>query len=183
MSSSAPLAWAAAPAAAAYPTWDAWRTRFEWPAPPERIYEEYYAGDAGGFAEGSVRCDPGAIDRSPFLLVRDDLATLAEVATTWAVPVLIVLFALVRRCSPTAAPRAAWALTLLAVIRPLSADYRGEDVCSGSLPLFTADWFEAVLAGWELGELWLLGAALLVLLASGAERRTFTPVRSLRGLR
>ncbi|MFG1694657.1 hypothetical protein [Nonomuraea sp. NPDC049309] len=182
MSPSVPSAWPAALAAAAYPTYDAWKTRLEWPLPPETP-DDHLAGYPGAFIEATVRCDPGEIDGSPILLVRDELAALAGAATTWAVPVLIVLFALAGRRSPATAPRAAWALTLLALIGPLSARYRGEDVCSGSLPLFGPGWFEAFLGGWGLRELWLLGAALLVLLAAGPVRRAVTPVRPVRGLR
>lgn len=170
MSPSTPLAWAAALTAAAYPTWDTW---FDWSSAftASSLSEKYYMKDAyGGFTEGVVGCVRlyDSVDRSPFLPLRDDLATLTELATTWAVPVLVVLVALLRRHSATAGPRAAWALTLIALVRPLSADYQGDDICDGSLSMFTPDWFEALSGGWGLYELFLLAAALLVLLASGS---------------
>ncbi|MEO3889512.1 hypothetical protein [Nonomuraea sp. B5E05] len=185
MSPSAPLAWIAALAAAAYPTWNTWKNWFDWSSlfAAAGMSEEYYAKEHyGGFAEGVVSCVRlyDSIDHSPFLLLRDDLATLTELATTWALPVLAVLIALVRRHSATAGPRAAWLLALIALVRPLSADYKGDGICSGSLPMFTPDWFEALSGGWGLWELCLLAAALLILLASGSPappisgRRTLT---------
>ncbi|MFC4011096.1 hypothetical protein ACFOY2_27980 [Nonomuraea purpurea] len=163
----------AALAAAAYPTWDTWKSWFEWSSlfTASSLSEEYYARDYyGGFTEGIVGCVRlyDSIDRSPFLPLRDDLTTLTELATSWAVPVLAVLVALVRRHSATAGPRTAWVLALIALVRPLSADYEGDGICSGSLPMFTPDWFEALSGGWGLWELCLLAAALLVLLASGS---------------
>ncbi|GGP10809.1 hypothetical protein LDL08_28175 [Nonomuraea glycinis] len=166
MSPSAPLAWMAALAAAAYPTWDTWKSWFDWSSlfTASSLSEEHY----GGFTEGIVGCVRlyDSIDRSPFLPLRDDLTALTELAMIWAVPVLAVLVALVRRHSATAGPRAAWVLALIALVRPLSADYRGDGICSGSLPMFSPDWFEALSGGWGLWELCLLAAALLVLLAS-----------------
>ncbi|KAB8190594.1 hypothetical protein FH608_034305 [Nonomuraea phyllanthi] len=169
MSPSTPLAWAAALAAAAYPTWDSWKTWFEWSslfAAAVTSEKEHY----GGTVEGVVGCVRlyDSIDRSPFLPLRDDLATLTELTTTWAVPVLIVLVALARRHSATAGPRAAWVLALIALVRPLSTDYQGDGICDGTLSMFTPDWFEALSRGWGLYELCLLAAALLVLLASGS---------------
>ncbi|SDH83383.1 hypothetical protein [Nonomuraea jiangxiensis] len=172
MSPSAPLAWMAALAAAAYPTWDTWKSSFDWSSlfTASSLSDGYYARSYEGFTEGTVRCVRlyDSIDRSPFLPLRDDLTTLTELATTWAVPVLAVLVALVRRHSATAGPRAAWVLALIALVRPLSADYQGDGICSGSLPMFSPDWFEALSGGWGLWELCLLAAALLVLLASGS---------------
>ncbi|MFI7470657.1 hypothetical protein [Nonomuraea sp. NPDC049646] len=173
MSPSAPLAWLAALATAAYPTWDTWKTSFDWSSLFTAAYvpEQYLAQlHYEGFTEGVVSCvrPYDAIDHSPFLPLRDDLATLTELATTWAVPVLAVLVALMRRHSATAGPRAAWMLALIALARPLSADYQGDSICSGSLPMFTQDWFEALSGGWGLWELCLLAAALLVLLASNS---------------
>ncbi|MEV4805860.1 hypothetical protein AB0K18_38180 [Nonomuraea sp. NPDC049421] len=163
------LAWLAALVAAAFPTWDTWKGRFDWPIElaMSSLTEEYYAR---GFTEGFVACvrSYDSIDRSPFRQWRDDLATLSELVTTYAVPLLIVLFALVRRESATTNARAAWTLTLIALVRPLSADYRGDRICDGSLPLFTPDWFAAVASGWGLYEVCLLAAALLVMLASGS---------------
>jgi hypothetical protein len=180
VSSSTPLAWAAALAAAAYPTWDSWKTWFEWSslfAAAGVSEKEHY----GGTVEGVVGCVRlyDSIDRSPFLPLRDDLATLTELATTWAVPVLVVLIALVRRLSATAGPRTAWTLTLIALVRPLSADYQRDGICSGSLSMFTPDWFEALSGGWGLYELCLLAAALLVLLASGSSAPPISGRRAL----
>jgi hypothetical protein len=186
VSPSAPLAWMAALAAAGYPTWDTWKSWFDWSSlfAASSLSEEYYAGDSyGGFTEGIVGCvrPYDSIGRSPFLPLRDDLTTLTELATTWAVPVLVVLAALVRRHSATAGPRAAWALTLIALARPLSADYQGDGICSGPLPMFSAEWFEALLGGWGLWELCLLAAALLVLLASGSRMPQISGRRALTG--
>ena len=50
----------------------------------------------------------------------------------------------------------------------LGTFYLGDGICSGSLPMFSPDWFEALSGGWGLWELCLLAAALLVLLASGS---------------
>ncbi|MEW9553930.1 hypothetical protein [Nonomuraea sp. NPDC050783] len=171
MSPSAPLAWMAALAAAAYPTWDTWHNWIDWSSlfTAAGMPEKYYATEHyGGFTEGVIRCVRlyDSIDRSPFLPLRDDLATLTDLATTLAVPVLAVLIALIRRHSATTGPRVAWVLALIALVRPLSADYHGDGICSGSLPMFTPDWFEALSGGWGLWELCLLAAALLVLLAS-----------------
>ncbi|WP_219517203.1 hypothetical protein [Nonomuraea ceibae] len=173
MSPSAPWAWPAAIAAASYPTWDTWKSWFDRSSlyAAASLYEESDASDYdGGFTEGVIRCvrPYDAIDRSPFLPLRDDLATLTELAIVWAVPVVAVLVALVRRRSATAGPRAAGVLALVALARPLSADYRGDGICSGSLPVFGAEWFGALPGGWGLWELCLLVAALLVLLASGS---------------
>jgi hypothetical protein len=158
----------AALAAAAYPTWDIWKSWFDWSFvfTVASLSEEHY----GGFTEGIVGCVRlyDSIDRSPFLPLREDLTVLTELTMIWAMPVLAVLVAFVRRHSATAGPRAAWVLALIALVRPLSADYRGDDICSGSLPMFSLDWFEALSGGWELRELCLLAAALLVLLASGS---------------
>jgi hypothetical protein len=163
----------AALAAAAYPTWDTWKSWFDWSSlfTASSLSEEYYARDYyGGFLEGTVGCVRmyDSVDRSAFLPLRDDLTTLTGLATTWAVPVLAVLVALMRRHSATAGPRAAWVLALIALARPLSADYQGDGICFGSLPMFSPDWFEALSGGWGLWELCLLVAALLVLLASGS---------------
>ncbi|GAA3165877.1 hypothetical protein [Nonomuraea salmonea] len=157
MSRSAPLAWTAALAAAAYPTWECWR-----------IPLEVFSGKLhyGGHVEGFVACREPPHSFSPSAPSRDALATLAEVATTWAVPVLVVLAALVGR---TSASRAAWALVVIAAARPLAADYRDDDICS-RLPMFTADWFESFSGGWGLYESCLLGAALLVLTAQPFRR-------------
>lgn len=169
MSPSARLAWMAALAAAAYPTWDTWKSWFDWSSLSTAfsLSEGYNGKSHYGGITGCVRLFD-SIDRSPFVLLRDDLATLAELVTNWAVPVLAVLVALVRRHSATAGPRAAWVLALIALARPLSADYRGDGICSGPLPMFSPDWFEALSGGWGLRELCLLAAALLVLLASGS---------------
>lgn len=163
----------AALAVAAYPTWDSWKSWFDWSSlfTASSLSEEYYAGDRyGGFTEGIVGCVRlyDSIDRSPFLPLRDDLTTLTELAMIWGMPVLTVLVALVRRHSATAAPRAAWVLALIALLRPLSADYQGDGICSDSLFMFSPNWFEALSGGWGLWELCLLAAALLVLLASGS---------------
>ncbi|GAA1709398.1 hypothetical protein [Nonomuraea bangladeshensis] len=187
MSPSTPLAWAAALTAAAYPTWDTWKSWSDWSSAytASSLSEVYYMKDAyGGFTEGVVGCvrQYDSLDRSPFLPLRDDLATFTELATTWAVPVLVVLVALLRRHSATAGPRAAWALTLIALVRPLSAEHQGDDICDGSLPMLTPDWFEALSGGWGLHELCLLAAALLVLLASGSPAPPVSGRRALKAI-
>ncbi|MFD2355375.1 hypothetical protein ACFSTC_48100 [Nonomuraea ferruginea] len=110
-----------------------------------------------------------SIDRSPFLPLRDDLATLTELATTWAVPVLVVLIALVRRLLGDGG-----------TARRMDADAdRARPAALGRLPggrhllRLAAHVHPGLVRGClrRLGglyELCLLAAALLVLLASGS---------------
>jgi uncharacterized RDD family membrane protein YckC len=136
--------------AAAYPTWEVWR--------PVEYDESQTFSCMGGF-DGNA---------SPFLPLRGDLGTLTELATTWAVPVLVVLAALGRWHSARAGRQAAAVLTLIAVVRPLTPWYIGDSPCDGPLDLFSVDWFKAVISSWGLWELALLVAAVLVLLATHA---------------
>ncbi|WP_433443979.1 hypothetical protein [Nonomuraea sp. CA-141351] len=152
MSRLALLIWVAALAAAAYPTWDTWRPQ-----------------DGSEYVE-LIGClgDFGDWDDSPFLSLRGDLATITDLATTWAFPSLTVLAALGHWHSAAAGRRAAAALTLIAFVRPLTPAYSGDEPCDGLLPLFSLDWFKTVATAWGPWELSLLTAALLVLLATHA---------------
>ncbi|MEU7856791.1 hypothetical protein [Nonomuraea sp. NPDC049141] len=151
MSRLALLIWVAALTAAAYPTWDTWR--------PQAEETGVFYGCFGNYG-----------DESPSLIqpLRGDLATMTELATTWAVPALVVLAALGRWHSAAAGRRAAAVLTFIAVVRPLTPVYAGDDPCGGGLPLFSLGWFKAVACSWGSYELALLTAALLVLLATHA---------------
>lgn len=151
MSRLALLIWVAALTAAAYPTWDTWRPQAE---------------ETGLFFScvGYYR-DEGS---SLFQPLRGDLATMTELSTTWAVPVLVVLAALGRWHSAAAGRRAAAVLALIAFVRPLTPVYAGDAPCEGPLPLFGLDWFKTVAGAWGPYELSLLIAALLVLLATHA---------------
>ncbi|MGW0804663.1 hypothetical protein [Nonomuraea sp. NPDC002799] len=159
MSRSALLVWLAALAAAAYPTWDTWR-------PPP-------AGEWTSEVFGCIGLYSRSWDRSPLLPLRGDLGTMTELATTWGLPLLIVLAALGHRHSAAAGRRAAAALTLIAFVRPLTPWYAGDAPCGGPLRLLSLEWFETVATAFGPWESSLLIAALLVILATqppGASR-------------
>jgi hypothetical protein len=107
-------------------------------------------------------------DTSPFLPLRGDLGTVTELATTWAVPALVVLVALGHWQSALVGRRAAGVLALIAFVAPLTPWYTGDGPCGGTLPLFGLEWFEAVAGAWGPRELSLVTSALLLLVATHA---------------
>ncbi|MEU8107071.1 RDD family protein [Nonomuraea muscovyensis] len=162
-SRSAPAAWVAAVAVAAFPTWELWRER--------RVAEELVqthgeSGEVYGYV-----CQFGSGSTlSPLAPLRRDLEAVEELTTEWGVAAFVVLLGLVaclgRRDPGVTGRRVAGVLVLIAVVEPLASLYGDRGICREAIPLLSADWFKGVAGGWGITQLCLLAAAALVLAAS-----------------
>ncbi|MER6582858.1 RDD family protein [Nonomuraea sp. NPDC001023] len=159
MSRSTLLAWLAALAAAAYPTWDLHH--------PEDGEYTLHGCVAAFPAHGHELAD----------LVSPPLADaygLAYSALRWGVPAITVLAGWLMsagtRDQALIGRRVAGLLTLLAVAGPLSPFHTAADGCS-TVPVLTNDWFAAVANAYGPYESALLLSALLVLAATGTGGR------------
>ncbi|MGP4098116.1 hypothetical protein [Nonomuraea sp. KM90] len=155
MSRSALVAWSGALGAAAYPTWAAWRD-----------------GPGYGwfsYCPASVLQPLGVWDRimEPLLLpLRADAFAVVWLSLIAAVPVFVVLMASAWRRSGTTGRRSAAVLASLAVLLPLSLPYYDAEACA-EVRVFSGRWFAKVVSHLGTGtSVALLGAALLVLLAT-----------------
>ncbi|NUT09203.1 MAG: hypothetical protein HOQ38_01925, partial [Nonomuraea sp.] len=144
-----PLAWVAALVAAAFPTWDLWRQRFEW----ERVH----------FGAIAQYVCPFRAPSDPLLPLRADVEAVVGLSTEFGIPALVILAAFAARRSAAAGRRAAAALALLGVAIPLSGDYSGR---CGEVAVLSSDWFEVMSRSWGGGDLALLTASALVALAT-----------------
>ncbi|WP_061295098.1 RDD family protein [Herbidospora cretacea] len=134
---------------AAYPTWDLRNQMATWSEEGE------YFSCVGPY---------DGLGWSPVDPLRGDLGTLIDVAMVWGVPaILVLLCALPMWRTPQAAQRVACALTLMAVIHPATPLYSSPDVCGLPLPVFGAEWLEAVICGWGTDQVCWIGAAALLL--------------------
>jgi hypothetical protein len=140
--------------AAAFPTWDLWRARFE--------ESQFFS------CLGSLPRYHSAWERLllPFLLpLRGDLNALHSFAMTWAAPAIVVLVCFAHWHSAVAGRRAAGILTLLAVLGPLTWPYF-DSACCATVPVLSAQWWTEMIDSWGTTEVSLLAAAVLVLLAT-----------------
>ncbi|MEU8104638.1 RDD family protein [Nonomuraea muscovyensis] len=147
------LAWLAATAVAAIPTWEEWRFRLR----PDAFE-----------TRGCMRFGPW--ETSPLAPLRDDLDGIMANVEAWAVPALLVLTGFLA-CLAVGDPRrvgrrTAGVLVLIAVIKPATPAYTTPEACGGLIPLLSAEWFATVMSSWGSTQLCLLGAAALVLLTT-----------------
>ncbi|QFY09211.1 hypothetical protein GBF35_23350 [Nonomuraea phyllanthi] len=155
MSRSALLAWVAALAAAAYPTWDVHQVEY---------HPYYYAvrGCVGFFGGYGFELTELA---SPPL---GDANELADLAVHWGVPAVLVLTGLLTSATTgngaVIGRRVAALLTVLAVAGPLSPSYASDSGCS-TVSVLSGEWFAIVLRAYGPYESALLLSALLVLSA------------------
>ncbi|MBB5626485.1 RDD family protein [Sphaerisporangium krabiense] len=102
--------------------------------------------------------------------LRGDLDVLMENVVTWAVPALVVVVGFLAcvggRGPRSVAWRTAGALCVIAVVEPLTPAYAAGDGSCGLLPILSAEWFATVMGAWGSTQFCLLGAAVLVLVAS-----------------
>ncbi|MGP3955783.1 RDD family protein [Nonomuraea sp. 3N208] len=162
MSRLAQLAWAAALAAAAYPTWDAWQVE----------YGSSYVvlGCVGSF-------DGGGFDLAkPASALLGDAYDIAGLAVLWGVPSILVLTGFLMSATTgngaIVGRRVAGLLVLLAIVGPASPSYMYEDGCS-MIPVLSGEWFATVLSTYGPAQSTLLLSALLVLLATRTARDTW----------
>ncbi|MFD1938281.1 MULTISPECIES: RDD family protein [Nonomuraea] len=162
MSRSAQLAWAAALAAAAYPTWDAWQIE----------YGSSYAVlgcvgffDGGGFGLARLASAP-----------LGDAYDIANAAVLCGVPSVLVLTGYLMSAATgngaIVGRRVAGLLALLAIVGPASPSYMHEDGCS-TIPVLSGEWFATVLRAYGPAHSALLVSASLVLLATRTARETW----------
>ncbi|NAS22166.1 hypothetical protein GT755_10775 [Herbidospora sp. NEAU-GS84] len=150
MSRPALATWLLAAAVAAFPTWEEWRFRL-----------------APGAFEGFSCIGSGWSEPSPLDPLRGDLDALLLNVEAWAIPPLLILAALLARRNPRrAGRRTAVVLVLIAVVEPATPLYSFPDECGGLIPLLTAEWFTTVMDSWGSTQLCLIGAAVLILLAT-----------------
>lgn len=157
------IAWSAALAAAAYPTWDHW---------DYEIYSESRTYGCVGLFPGGGQ-DVGALvsqfSSSLASSLLGDASTLAELATQGALPALLVVvgfLAALKGKGGVAGRRVAGLLTVLAVAGPASPSYAGDNPCSGPVPVLTVEWFSIMIDAYGPVELCLMTSAVLVLLAT-----------------
>ncbi|MBB6475355.1 RDD family protein [Sphaerisporangium rubeum] len=148
---------------AAWPTWEEWRYRLS----PE-------ASQLYSCLGGSEH--PGTVDAllSP---VRGDLGILVGDVEAFAVPALVVVAAFLGCVGRGDARRTGWraaaCLGVVAVVLPVVAVYGKPESC-GVLPILSREWIAGVVNALGWTQVCLLGAAALVVTASGAAREKGT---------
>ncbi len=153
MSRSARLAWAAALAAAAYPTWSIWQVEYGSSSMVQSCVGLY---DQGGF---------GLTGLASALL--GDTYALANLAVVWGVPSILVLTGFLMPA--VTGRRVAGLLVLLAIVGPAAPTYVADDGCS-MIPVLSGEWFATVASAYGPAESALLLSALLVMLGSRTVR-------------
>jgi uncharacterized RDD family membrane protein YckC len=151
----APLAWVAALAAAAYSTWNVWRAEYGSSYTVLSCVQSFEQDNSGltGLASALL----------------GDAYEIANLAVVWGVPSALVLtgflMSAVTGNGAIGGRRVAGTLVLLAIVGPATPGYVTVDSCS-MIPLLSGEWFATVASAYGPTESALILSALLVLLAS-----------------